>query len=125
MSHSGDVKPQLLDWLPLIVNVLPWKTGSGVRVSSNPFPQPSSLSAALLERQLELLGSLLAVVEEPNQVQILDVMLAASNGPPSKPGLKESPLWRRAILITICSTALAGLDSLARRFRGELSHQFV
>ena len=74
---------------------------------------------ALLERQLELLGSLLAVVEEQNQVKILDVMLAALNGPASKPGLRESPEWRHAILITICSAALAGLDSLARRFRGK------
>lgn len=85
---------------------------------TQPFPQSSSLSAALLERQLELLGSLLAVVEEANQVQILDVMLAASKGPPTRPGLKELPLWRHAILTTICSAALAGLDSLARRFRG-------
>ena len=33
-----------------------------------PFPQPRSLGAALLERQLVLLGSLLAVVNEANQV---------------------------------------------------------
>ena len=61
------------------------------------------------------------MVEEANQVQILDVMLNAAKGPPSKPGLKEDPIWRNASLTTICSTALAGLDSLARQFRGKIS----
>ena len=37
-------------------------TGSGIRGVKYPYPQQSSLSASLLERQLELLGSLLAVV---------------------------------------------------------------
>ncbi len=35
-----------------------------------PLPQPRSLSAALLEAQLTLLGSLLAVVSQPNQLQV-------------------------------------------------------
>lgn len=84
-----------------------------------PFPQPSSLSAALLERQLVLLGSLLATVSEANQLQILDVLTAAATGPaPTKRGVKESPLRRKAVLTAVCCTALAGLDSLARRYRG-------
>lgn len=107
LRHSGST--QLSDFV-----------GGGRRGTNYPFQQPNSLSNALLERQLELLGSLLAVVEEANQVQILDVMLNAAKGPPSKPGLKEDPIWRNASLTTICSTALAGLDSLARQFRGKI-----
>ena len=38
--------------------------------SHQPLPQPRSLSAALLEAQLTLLGSLLAVVSQPNQLQV-------------------------------------------------------
>ena len=35
-----------------------------------PLPQPRSLAAALLEMQLTLLGSLLAVVSQANQLQV-------------------------------------------------------
>ena len=38
--------------------------------SFQPLPQPRSLAAALLEMQLTLLGSLLAVVSQANQLQV-------------------------------------------------------
>jgi hypothetical protein len=38
--------------------------------SYQPLPQPRSLTAALLEAQLTLLGSLLAVVSKANQLQV-------------------------------------------------------
>jgi len=87
-------------------------------VDYQPFPQPKSLSATLLERQLVLLGSLLATVSEANQVQILDVMLAAATMAPPKIRGKDSPLRREAVLTSICCTALAGLDTLACKYQG-------
>jgi hypothetical protein len=42
------------------------------------FPQPRSLSAALLEMQLLVLGPLTAAVSEANQLQILGVGLSAA-----------------------------------------------
>lgn len=88
---------------------------------SEPFTQPRALSAALLERQLVLLGVLLASVSETNQLLILDVLTAASTAPPPKRGLRETPGRRRAVLTALCCAALAGLDSLARRYRGQPS----
>lgn len=45
--------------------------------STAAFPQPRSLSAALLEMQLLVLGPLTAAVSETNQLQILGVGLPA------------------------------------------------
>ena len=39
--------------------------------SFQPLPQPRSLAAALLEMQLMLLGSLLAIVSQANQLQVI------------------------------------------------------
>ena len=39
--------------------------------SFQPLPQPRSLASALLEMQLTLLGSLLAVVSQANQLQVI------------------------------------------------------
>ena len=84
-----------------------------------PFPQPRPLGDVLLERQLVLLGSLLAVVSEANQVQILDVMTSAAKGAAlGKAKGKEHPNTRQAVITCVCCAALAGLDSLARRYRG-------
>lgn len=74
----------------------------------------------LLERQLVLLGRLLATVGEPNQLQILDVLTAAAAGQPAKKGVRESPQRRQAVLTSACCAALSGLDSLAQRYRGEM-----
>ena len=38
--------------------------------SFQPLPQPRSLAAALLEMQLTLLGSLMAIVSQANQLQV-------------------------------------------------------
>ena len=46
--------------------------------STAAFPQPRSLSAALLEMQLLVLGPLTAAVSEANQLQILGVGLLAA-----------------------------------------------
>ena len=50
--------------------------------SFQPLPQPRSLAAALLEMQLTLLGSLLAVVSQANQLQVHPSPLKASWGNP-------------------------------------------
>ncbi|CAL8466413.1 g5949 [Coccomyxa elongata] len=90
--------------------------------SHQPLPQPRSLSAALLEAQLTLLGSLLAVVSQPNQLQILDVLNAASNEGMGGKGRRErpDPVRRHTAVTCVCAAALAGLDTLARKFRGEV-----
>ncbi|KAK9820084.1 hypothetical protein WJX72_005985 [[Myrmecia] bisecta] len=84
-----------------------------------PFPQPKSLGAALLEAQLVLLGNLLAVVSEANQLQILEVMTVAADGGPGKKKEKD-PTKRNAIVTSVCSAAIAGLDVLAHKYRGEV-----
>ena len=83
-----------------------------------PYPQPKSLSAALLEVQLVMLGSLLAVVSEANQLQILDVVLAAAAGPAPKARGKDNPLRKQAVLTAVCCAALAGLDAFAKKAKG-------
>lgn len=83
-----------------------------------PFPQPKSLSAALLEVQLVMLGSLLAVVSEANQLQILDVVLAAANGPAPKARGRDNPLRKQAVLTAVCCAALAGLEAFAKKAKG-------
>ena len=50
--------------------------------SFQPLPQPRSLAAAMLEMQLTLLGSLLAVVSQANQLQVCPSLLPASWGNP-------------------------------------------
>ena len=50
--------------------------------SFQPLPQPRSLAAALLEMQLTLLGSLLAVVSQANQLQVCPFPLRTSPGNP-------------------------------------------
>ena len=87
-----------------------------------PLPQPRSLTAALLEAQLTLLGSLLAVVSQANQLQILDVLNTAANegaGPKSRRE-RPDPARRHTLVTCVCAAALAGLDALARKYRGEL-----
>ena len=53
--------------------------------SFQPLPQPRSLAAALLEMQLTLLGSLLAVVSQANQLQVCPSLLKAFRGIPLFP----------------------------------------
>lgn len=107
----------------------PWEAGfppsSGYtgaiqqKAEHEPFPQPKSLSAALLEVQLVVLGSLLAVVSQTNQLQILDVMLAAATRPQAKAKGRENPLRRQAVLTSVCCAALAGLEALAQSPTGD------
>ena len=93
--------------------------GSQLQGDQEIFQQAKSLPAALLGRQLVLLGRLLATVGEPNQLQILDVLTAAAAGQAVKKGMKESPPRRQAVITSACCAALSGLDSLAQRYRGK------
>ena len=112
----------------------PWEAGlpssSGYGVSRHlqgeqqPFPQPKSLSAALLEVHLVTLGSLLAVVSQANQLQVFDVILAAVASPGPKAKGRENPLRKQAVLTAVCCTALAGLDAVAKKSRG-MSRLFI
>lgn len=43
-------------------------------MASAVFPQPRSVSGALLETQLMLMGPLMAAVSQANQLQVLQVM---------------------------------------------------
>ena len=45
----------------------------GIQLSDPPYPQPVSLSTALLSAQLLVLGSMLASMSENNQLSILNV----------------------------------------------------
>ena len=45
----------------------------GLQLSDPPYPQPVSLSTALLSAQLLVLGSMLASMSEGNQLAILNV----------------------------------------------------
>ncbi len=110
----------------------PWEAGlpssAGYAVATRhlqaehePFPQPKSLSAALLEVQLVMLGSLLAVVSEANQLQIMDVVLAAAAGPAPKARGRDNPLRKQAVLTAVCCAALAGLEAFARKAKGSHS----
>lgn len=83
---------------------------------ASPFPQPKGLGASLLEVQLVLLGNLLAVVSEANQVQILEVMTAAADGGPARKD--RDPGQQQAVVTAVCCAALAGLDVLACKYRG-------
>eukprot|EP00884_Botryococcus_braunii_P001693 jgi/Botrbrau1/11524/Bobra.0393s0003.2 len=85
-----------------------------------PFPQPKSLGAALLEAQLVLLGNLLAVVSEANQLQILDIMIEAAAEPQQKKRDRLDASRHHAVVTSICCCALAGLDVLAKKCRGEV-----
>ncbi|KAK9798183.1 hypothetical protein WJX73_010462 [Symbiochloris irregularis] len=78
------------------------------------FPQPRSLSQALLEAQVTLLGSLLAVVSQTNQQQILDLLAAAAAAPGSKASNRDAQGVRRGVVTAVCCAALAGLVVLAR-----------
>jgi hypothetical protein len=49
----------------------------GIRLDDPPYPQPVSLSTALLAAQLLVLGSMLASMSESNQLSILTVSPAA------------------------------------------------
>ena len=48
----------------------------GIRLEDPPYPQPVSLSTALLAAQLLVLGSMLASMSEANQLSILNVRVA-------------------------------------------------
>jgi len=45
----------------------------GLQLADPPYPQPVSLSTALLSAQLLVLGSMLASMSESNQLSILNV----------------------------------------------------
>lgn len=87
--------------------------------ASPPFPQPRALGTALQEAQVTLLGSLLAVVSQQNQLQILDLLATAAAAPTSKSRDRDAPGVRRGIVTAVCCAALAGLVVLARPQRGE------
>ena len=50
------------------------------------------------------------------------MMTAAAAGAPAKKRDKELPARRPAIVASVCCAALAGLDSLARKYRGTHAH---
>ena len=50
----------------------------GIKLSDPPYPQPVSLSTALLSAQLLVLGSMLASMSESNQLSILNVRFVSA-----------------------------------------------
>ena len=59
-------------------------------------------------------------VNEANQLQILEVLISAADGSQWRKREKDGTR-RHAIVTSVCCAALAGLDVLAHKYRGELS----
>ena len=58
-------------------------------------------------------------VNEANQLQILEVLISAADGGQGRKREKDGTR-RHAIVTSVCCAALAGLDVLAHKYRGEL-----
>lgn len=59
-------------------------------------------------------------MNEANQLQILEVLISAADGGQGRKREKDGTR-RHAIVTSVCCAALAGLDVLAHKYRGEPS----
>ena len=89
-----------------------------------PFPQALSLSGALQEAQLQLLGKVMGVCAAAEQVRMLDGLRASTSGRASKP---KEPLQQpqHALAARACIAALSGLHTLVDRYKGIQNLHFV
>ena len=93
--------------------------GGDVQSSATAFPQASSLSGALQEAQLCLLGKVLGVCAPAEQVRMLDGLRTSVVG---KPGKRErgdpQQLQQQGVATRASIAALSGLQALVDRYKG-------
>ena len=85
-----------------------------------PFPQAWSLSGALQEAQLQLLGKVMGVCAPAEQVRMLDGLRAKVTGRPGgKQRDRNDAQQQQAVATTACIAALSGLQTLVDRYKGK------
>ena len=138
--HSGKTTLQVLnpssgmrmhEWTDLITPksslcmFVPF-TGSGdIASSAMPFPQAWSLSGALQEAQLQLLGKVMGVCAPAEQVRMLDGLRTSASGKVSKQRERGDVLQQQqhAVAARACIAALSGLQALVDRYKGMHPHK--
>lgn len=85
-----------------------------------PFPQAWSLSGALQEAQLQLLGKVMGVCAPAEQVRMLDGLRASASGKSGKQRERGEVLQQQqhAVAARACIAALSGLPTLVDRYKG-------
>ncbi len=100
--------------------------GSGdIASSAMPFPQAWSLSGALQEAQLQLLGKVMGVCAPAEQVRMLDGLRTSASGKVSKQRERGDVLQQQqhAVAARACIAALSGLQALVDRYKGMHPHR--
>ena len=92
--------------------------GGHVESSAMPFPQAWSLSGALQEAQLQLLGKVMGVCAPAEQVRMLDGLRASATGKPGKQRERGDNQQQQAVAARACIAALSGLQTLVDRYKG-------
>eukprot|EP00873_Tetraselmis_striata_P027810 jgi/Tetstr1/448074/TSEL_035373.t1 len=98
------------------VNSLIGSTGASVLLYA--FPQAVSLDTALLETELVLLGRLLSMAAEAQQLNVLEMMRSAVKGEVGRRREKDRGR-RRAMTVNVCGAAIEGLQRVASRGQRE------
>ena len=101
--------------------ILDMATGSGsIQSSAMVFPQAWSLSGALQEAQLCLLGKVMGVCAPAEQVRMLDGLKSSVTGKAGKQYGRGDPqqLLQHGIAIRASIAALCGLQVLVDRYKG-------
>lgn len=96
--------------------------GGDIQSNAMPFPQPWSLSGALQESQLCLLGKVLGVCAPAEQVRMLDGLRTSVIGKAGKQRERGDPqqLQQHGVAIRASIAALSGLQSLVDRYKGAI-----
>ena len=101
-------------------------TGSGdIASSAMPFPQAWSLSGALQEAQLQLLGKVMGVCAPAEQVRMLDGLRTSASGKVSKQRERGDVLQQQqhTVAARACIATLSGLQALVDRYKGMHPHR--
>lgn len=101
-------------------------TGSGdIASGAMPFPQAWSLSGALQQAQLQLLGKVMGVCAPAEQVRMLDGLRTSASGKVSKQRERGDVLLlqQHAVAARACIAALSGLQALVDRYKGMHPHR--
>ena len=94
--------------------------GGSIQSSAMPFPQAWSLSGALQEAQLCLLGKVMGVCAPAEQVRMLDGLKSSVLGKAGKLAGRGDPqqLLQHGIATRASIAALSGLQILVDRYKG-------
>jgi len=103
----------------------PFTGSGGIASSAMPFPQAWSLSGALQEAQLQLLGRVMGVCAPAEQVRMLDGLRTSASGKASKQRERGDVLQQQqhAVAARACIAALSGLQALVDRYKGMHPHR--